>query len=67
MKTVYTQRAKWFEMTPEALKKEWRAAIPLPYEVTVEDLANTVVFLASDKARNITGEAVNVTGGVEVH
>ncbi len=67
MKTVYTQRAKWFEMTPEALRKEWRAAIPLPYEVTVEDLANTVVFLASDKARNITGEAVNVTGGVEVH
>ena len=67
MDTVYLERSKWFGITPDALRKQWRDAIPLPYEVTVEDIANTVVFLVSDKARNITGEAVNVTGGTEVH
>lgn len=30
-----------------------------------EDIANAVVFLASDKARYITGVALNVSGGIE--
>jgi 3-oxoacyl-[acyl-carrier protein] reductase len=29
----------------------------------VEDIANVVVFLASDKSRHITGEVINVSGG----
>jgi len=29
----------------------------------VEDVANVVVFLASDKSRHITGEVINVSGG----
>ena len=67
METAYLERSKWFGITPDELRKQWRDAIPLPYEVTVEDIANAVVFLASNKARNMTGEAVNVTGGIEVH
>ena len=67
METVYRERCKWLGITSDELRKEWRDAIPLPYETTVEDVANVVVFLASDKARNIHGEAVNVTGGMEVH
>lgn len=31
---------------------------------TVEDMANTVLFLCSDEAQNITGQAINVDGGV---
>jgi len=29
----------------------------------VEDIANVVIFLASDKSRHITGEVINVSGG----
>ena len=37
--------------------------IPLGREQTPEDIGNAVVFLASDRARNITGQALNVDGG----
>ncbi len=30
----------------------------------VEDVANLVLFLASDESRSITGEMINVDGGV---
>jgi 3-oxoacyl-[acyl-carrier protein] reductase len=30
---------------------------------TPEDVANVIVFLASDKARHITGEVIKVDGG----
>jgi meso-butanediol dehydrogenase/(S,S)-butanediol dehydrogenase/diacetyl reductase len=33
-------------------------------EQTPEDIANAAVFLASDAARNITGQALMVDGGV---
>lgn len=34
-------------------------------EITAEDIANTVLFLASDDARNITSHWIPVTAGVE--
>jgi sorbitol-6-phosphate 2-dehydrogenase len=33
---------------------------------TYEDVCNVVVFLASDQASYMTGQAVNVTGGQEM-
>jgi 3-oxoacyl-[acyl-carrier protein] reductase len=33
-------------------------------EGTTEDVANTVAFLASDAAAYITGESVEINGGV---
>jgi len=45
---------------------EWVAqnfnAIPVPY-VTPEDIANAIVFLASERARYITGEVLDVAAG----
>jgi NAD(P)-dependent dehydrogenase (short-subunit alcohol dehydrogenase family) len=38
--------------------------IPLQRLQSAGDIANTAVFLASDEAREITGEAINVGGGV---
>ncbi|MDA1097954.1 MAG: glucose 1-dehydrogenase [Proteobacteria bacterium] len=38
--------------------------IPLQRLQSAEDIANTAVFLASDAAREITGAAINVGGGV---
>ena len=31
-----------------------------------EDIANAIVFLASDKAKYITGIVLNVSGGIEL-
>ena len=33
---------------------------------TYEDVANVVVFLASDQSSYMTGQAINVTGGQEM-
>jgi 3-hydroxybutyrate dehydrogenase len=38
--------------------------VPMVRLCTVEDVAGTAVFLASDEAAFITGQAVNVTGGL---
>ena len=40
---------------------------PLRREQTPEDIGNAVAFLASEKARNITGQALNVDGGIEMN
>ncbi len=40
---------------------------PLRREQTPEDIAHAVVFLASENARNITGQALNVDGGIEMN
>jgi NAD(P)-dependent dehydrogenase (short-subunit alcohol dehydrogenase family) len=37
--------------------------IPMHKEQTPEDIADTVAFLVSDDAKNITGQALNVDGG----
>lgn len=39
------------------------ANMPLGREQTPEDIGNAVAFLASDRAKNITGQALNVDGG----
>ena len=44
--------------------KQWREAIPLKRGGTVEDVANLVLFLASDLSSYITGQTINVDGGM---
>jgi 3-oxoacyl-[acyl-carrier protein] reductase len=48
----------------EAIK--WYAGqnIPLGHHGDSEDIANMVAFLASDKAKFVTGQAINVDGGM---
>ncbi|WP_088005518.1 SDR family NAD(P)-dependent oxidoreductase [Indiicoccus explosivorum] len=42
---------------------EAEAAIPSGRMTTAEEVANTVVFLLTDAARNIVGESVKISGG----
>lgn len=42
----------------------WRDAIPLKRGGTSEDVANATVFLASDMSAYITGQVINVCGGM---
>lgn len=51
-------------MTPEQVQAEYVALTPLGRLEEPEDVAEVVVFLASEQARFMTGQAVNVTGGV---
>jgi len=44
--------------------KEWREQIPLKRGGTPEDIANTSLFLASDMSAYITGQVINVCGGM---
>ena len=55
------------EMTavlPEETVKQWREAIPLKRGGTAEDVANCVLFLASDLSSYITGQVLQVDGGM---
>lgn len=47
----------------EQLAAQWRQATPLGRLGTVEDVANLIAFLASDRANFITGQTINVCGG----
>ena len=49
---------------PEAVKWFAEQNIPLGHHGDPEDIANMVAFLASDKAKNITGQSINVDGGM---
>jgi meso-butanediol dehydrogenase/(S,S)-butanediol dehydrogenase/diacetyl reductase len=54
-------------ITREEAFGEFIAGIPLARPQTPEDIGEVVVFLASDKARNMTGQGINVTGGMQLH
>lgn len=49
---------------PETVTAERLAAIPLGRAGTAEEVAEAIVFLASDKARYITGQVLGVDGGM---
>jgi len=43
---------------------EWRTSIPLKRGGTTEDIANVTLFLASDMSSYVTGQVINVCGGM---
>jgi NAD(P)-dependent dehydrogenase (short-subunit alcohol dehydrogenase family) len=53
-------------MTPEAVRTEYIQLTPLGRIEEPEDVADIVLFLASDLSRFITGEAINASGGVRM-
>jgi NAD(P)-dependent dehydrogenase (short-subunit alcohol dehydrogenase family) len=57
-------RAQQEGVTLEEMEHRRVAAIPLKRANDPEDIAAMVVFLASAKARNITGQSFNVDGGL---
>jgi NAD(P)-dependent dehydrogenase (short-subunit alcohol dehydrogenase family) len=58
-------RFKDLDITPKAtLDFMVEMAIPFKRMQTPEDIGNTAVFLASDEASEITGQAINVCGGM---
>lgn len=62
---IATEAAK--RNLPEALWRIQESENLTPYVGVAEDIAHTVVFLASDGARYITGQAIVVDGGAASH
>jgi NAD(P)-dependent dehydrogenase (short-subunit alcohol dehydrogenase family) len=54
-------------MSPEEFTRQRLAQIPLGRMETPQDVANVIGFLASSRAAYMTGQAINVTGGVIMH
>jgi 3-oxoacyl-[acyl-carrier protein] reductase len=48
----------------EKVVQQWRDSIPLKRGGTAEDVANLTLFLASDMSTYITGQCINVCGGM---
>lgn len=59
--------AAYFGQSLDEFMAAMKARIPLGRPGLPEDTAAAVAFLASDDARYITGEAMNVSGGEETH
>ena len=55
---------KMTDSLPEDIKKNYTNQIPLNRFGTSTDVANTVLFLASEKASYITGQVISVNGGI---
>ena len=55
------------EMTnalPEAVREEYIKSIPLKRGATVEEIANTALYLGSDLSSYVTGQVIAVNGGL---
>ena len=51
---------------PEEVRKEWCQKIPLRRAGKVEDIANVATFLASDLSSYVTGQVIQVDGGMNM-
>lgn len=50
----------------EEVRKEWASKIPMRRGGNVDDIANCAIFLASDMADYITGQVIQVDGGMNM-
>jgi NAD(P)-dependent dehydrogenase (short-subunit alcohol dehydrogenase family) len=59
------QNPAFAEMTPrQVFEQIVKNGVPMRREQTPEDIGNLVAFLASERARNITGQWISVDGGI---
>lgn len=64
--SLFKQYAKNQGITEEQVRQKYLNQVPLGRSCQYEDVANAMVFLASDEASYMTGQAINVTGGQEM-
>jgi sorbitol-6-phosphate 2-dehydrogenase len=63
---LFKQYARKWDITEEEVRQRYIDQVPMGRGCTYEDVCNVVVFLASDQAAYMTGQAINVTGGQEM-
>jgi NAD(P)-dependent dehydrogenase (short-subunit alcohol dehydrogenase family) len=64
---VTREQSALLGLSPEDFNRQRAAQVPLGRMERPEDVANVIGFLASDRAGYMTGQAINVTGGLIMH
>ena len=64
--SLFKQYAKNQGITPEEVRQKYLNQVPMKKACEYNDVANVMVFLASDYSSYMTGQAINVTGGQEM-
>jgi sorbitol-6-phosphate 2-dehydrogenase len=64
--SLYKQYARKWGISEAEVRQRYIDQVPMKRGCTYEDVCNVVVFLASDQASYMTGQAINVTGGQEM-
>lgn len=54
------------EALPDEIRKEWTKKIPLRRAGQTEDVANTALYLASDLSSYVTGQVIQIDGGMNM-
>jgi NAD(P)-dependent dehydrogenase (short-subunit alcohol dehydrogenase family) len=66
MDRLCREKARKRGWTPEQVYAEYENEMALKRVTTAQDIANAVLFLASDDSKNMTGQTVTVDGGWDV-
>lgn len=61
----YINTDRWLHLGPGVAARR-RSTVPTGRESTAEDVANAVLFLASDAARQVTGTRLTIDGGCSI-
>ncbi|RME45061.1 MAG: sorbitol-6-phosphate dehydrogenase [Chloroflexi bacterium] len=64
--SLYKQYAERWGISEEEVRQRYIDQVPMKRGCTYDDVCNVVVFLASEQAGYMTGQAINVTGGQEM-
>ena len=64
---VAREQGKLLGLSPEEFTRQRKSQVPLGRMEKPEDVANVIGFLATERAAYMTGQALNVTGGLVMH
>ncbi|HIJ66412.1 MAG TPA: sorbitol-6-phosphate dehydrogenase [Candidatus Hydrogenedentes bacterium] len=67
IESLFRQYARNQGISEEEVRRRYIEKVPMKRPCTYDDVTNVVVFLASDESSYMTGQAINVTGGQEMH
>lgn len=65
--SLYKQYSEKLGIPEAEVKKLYEDKVPMKRGCTFDNVADLVLFLSSDRADYITGQAINVTGGQVMH
>lgn len=65
--SLYKQYSEKLGIPESEVRKSYEDKVPMKRGCSYDNVADMVLFLASDKASYVTGQAMNVTGGQIMH